>query len=161
MILHCVKQLIMIIFKNFIHTFILCNQQSILVIWFPILGCHCITNNFFLTEIFVMNEIKRLMSLMFFRPFSTCYRLLFVMFWDFLYICWFLVSSGIVHENPRILSDGESEEISGTSSEDFVSPVKLRSRPRRTNDVRIVRPSPLSLPPVINSSKVTMVFILV
>lgn len=42
--------------------------------------------------------------------------------------------AGIVHENPRILSDGESEEISGTSSEDFVSPVKLRNRPRRTNE---------------------------
>lgn len=42
--------------------------------------------------------------------------------------------AGIVHENPRILSDGESEEISGTSSEDYVSPVKLRNRPRRAND---------------------------
>ena len=75
-----------------------------------------------------------------------------IMFWDFWYICWFLVSSGIVHENPRILSDGESEEISGTSSEDFVSPVKLRSRPRRTNDVRIVSPSPLSLPPKLSTA---------
>lgn len=45
---------------------------------------------------------------------------------------------GIVHENPRILSDGESEEISGTSSEDYVSPVKLRNRPRRANDVSSV-----------------------
>ncbi|XP_011420286.2 cyclin-dependent kinase 18 isoform X1 [Magallana gigas] len=44
------------------------------------------------------------------------------------------VRLGIVHENPRILSDGESEEISGTSSEDYVSPVKLRNRPRRAND---------------------------
>jgi len=49
----------------------------------------------------------------------------------------FFVSSGIVHENPRITSDGESEEISGTSSEreDVVSPVKLRQRQRRYSQV--------------------------
>lgn len=38
---------------------------------------------------------------------------------------------GVVHENPRIGSDGESEDISGTSDEkDEISPVKLRGRPR-------------------------------
>lgn len=52
--------------------------------------------------------------------------------------CRSLYIPGIVHENPRILSDGESEEISGTSSEDYVSPVKLRNRPRRANDVSSV-----------------------
>uniref|UniRef100_K1RUR2 Uncharacterized protein n=1 Tax=Magallana gigas TaxID=29159 RepID=K1RUR2_MAGGI len=54
------------------------------------------------------------------------------------------VRLGIVHENPRILSDGESEEISGTSSEDYVSPVKLRNRPRRANDWKLPENRPLT-----------------
>ncbi|KAK3102746.1 hypothetical protein FSP39_013612 [Pinctada imbricata] len=58
---------------------------------------------------------------------------------------------GIVHENPKILSDGESEEISGTSSEreDYVSPVKLRNRPRRTAEEvtkRLSLPADMRLP---------------
>ncbi len=48
-----------------------------------------------------------------------------------------------VHENPRIGSDGESEEMSATSDDrevtSHVSPVKLRpNRPRRTLDVSII-----------------------
>ena len=41
------------------------------------------------------------------------------------------VFAGIVHENPRIGSDGESEEVSGASDDkdDAISPVKLRHRP--------------------------------
>ncbi|XP_029646194.1 cyclin-dependent kinase 17 isoform X1 [Octopus sinensis] len=39
--------------------------------------------------------------------------------------------NGVVHENRRIGSDGESEDISGTSDEkDEISPVKLRGQPR-------------------------------
>ena len=49
----------------------------------------------------------------------------------------FVFFLGIVHENPRIGSDGESEEVSGTSDEkdDMVSPVKLRVRARRFSEV--------------------------
>ena len=49
----------------------------------------------------------------------------------------FAVFTGIVHENPRIGSDGESEEVSGASDEkdDMVSPVKLRVRNRRFSEV--------------------------
>ena len=45
--------------------------------------------------------------------------------------------AGIVHENPRIGSDGESEEVSGASDEkdDAISPVKYRHRPRRSSEV--------------------------
>lgn len=47
---------------------------------------------------------------------------------------------GVVHENPRILSDGESEEISITSNpssrEDVVSAVRLRNRQRRYSQVQ-------------------------
>jgi len=56
--------------------------------------------------------------------------------------------NGIVHENPRIGSDGESEEVSGTSDEkdDVISPVKLRVRNnRRYADVRDINKR-LSLP---------------
>ncbi|GFY60082.1 uncharacterized protein TNIN_356051 [Trichonephila inaurata madagascariensis] len=42
-------------------------------------------------------------------------------------------NSGVVHEDPRIGSDGESEEASGASDE-VVSPVKLRSRHRRVSE---------------------------
>nr|XP_002738242.1 PREDICTED: cyclin-dependent kinase 17-like [Saccoglossus kowalevskii] len=38
--------------------------------------------------------------------------------------------AGIVHENPRIGSDGESDQASGTSDEPY-SPVKVRHRNRR------------------------------
>ncbi|KAK6175961.1 hypothetical protein SNE40_014333 [Patella caerulea] len=46
--------------------------------------------------------------------------------------------NGIVHEIPRIGSDGESEEVSGTSDEkdDNISPVKRRNKNRRINEVR-------------------------
>ncbi|XP_033746417.1 cyclin-dependent kinase 16-like isoform X1 [Pecten maximus] len=59
--------------------------------------------------------------------------------------------AGIVHENLRITSDGESEEISGTSSEreDMVSPVKLRHRQRRYNQEvtkRLSLPADMRLP---------------
>lgn len=48
-----------------------------------------------------------------------------------------MLISGIVHENPRIGSDGESEEVSGASDEkeDVISPVKLRVRARRFSEV--------------------------
>ncbi|CAD5115689.1 DgyrCDS4640 [Dimorphilus gyrociliatus] len=43
--------------------------------------------------------------------------------------------AGIVHENPKIGSDGESEEVSGTSDDkDDSSPVKLRYRQRRFSE---------------------------
>ena len=49
------------------------------------------------------------------------------------------VVAGIVHENPRIGSDGESEEVSGASDEkeDVISPVKLRVRQRRFSEVSL------------------------
>ncbi|XP_066996526.1 cyclin-dependent kinase 17 isoform X3 [Anabrus simplex] len=40
---------------------------------------------------------------------------------------------GVVHENPRFGSDGESEEASGTSDE-VTSPVKLRPKNRRLSE---------------------------
>lgn len=40
----------------------------------------------------------------------------------------------MVHENPRIGSDGESEEASGASDE-VTSPVKLRPKNRRLSEV--------------------------
>jgi len=51
----------------------------------------------------------------------------------------YILFVGVVHENTRIGSDGESEDVSGTSDEkDYQhSPVKLRQpRHRRTNEVR-------------------------
>ena len=42
--------------------------------------------------------------------------------------------AGVVHENPRIGSDGESEEASG-ASDDVISPVKLRPKNRRLSEV--------------------------
>ena len=49
----------------------------------------------------------------------------------------FVYISGVVHENPRIGSDGESEEISAGSvdTDDAFSPVKLRVRQRRFSEV--------------------------
>ncbi|GFS43368.1 hypothetical protein NPIL_292773 [Nephila pilipes] len=52
-------------------------------------------------------------------------------------------SLSVVHEDPRIGSDGESEEASGASDE-VVSPVKLRSRHRRVSEQDISKR--LSLP---------------
>ncbi|GBO46737.1 Cyclin-dependent kinase 16, partial [Araneus ventricosus] len=49
----------------------------------------------------------------------------------------------VVHEDPRIGSDGESEEASGASDE-VVSPVKLRLRHRRVSELDISKR--LSLP---------------
>ena len=58
------------------------------------------------------------------------------------YFLFLLAPVGVVHENIRIGSDGESEDVSGTSeekSDDHHSPVKLRHhpRPRRTKEVGI------------------------
>ncbi|XP_064488020.1 cyclin-dependent kinase 16-like isoform X2 [Ornithodoros turicata] len=60
-------------------------------------------------------------------------------------------AAGVVHEHPRIGSDGESEEASGASDE-VISPVKLRAKPnnRRSNhsDIskRLSLPADLRLP---------------
>ena len=54
------------------------------------------------------------------------------------YLFCFLCIPGVVHENPRIGSDGESEEISAGSvdADDAFSPVKLRvNRQRRFSEV--------------------------
>ncbi|XP_025106180.1 cyclin-dependent kinase 16-like isoform X1 [Pomacea canaliculata] len=58
---------------------------------------------------------------------------------------------GVVHENPRIGSDGESEEISGTSDEkdDVISPVRMRNRQRRLSEEvtkRLSLPADIRLP---------------
>ena len=52
-----------------------------------------------------------------------------------------LCVAGVVHENPRIGSDGESEEISAGSvdTDDAFSPVKLRNRQRRFSEVRTLK----------------------
>lgn len=61
-------------------------------------------------------------------------------------------SNSIVHEIPRIGSDGESEEVSGTSDErdEFVSPVKLRNKHRRFSEQdinkRLSLPADMRLP---------------
>lgn len=56
---------------------------------------------------------------------------------------------GVVHENPRIGSDGESEEASG-ASDDVTSPVKLRPKNRRFSEQdinkRLSLPADLHLP---------------
>ncbi|XP_069693438.1 cyclin-dependent kinase 17-like isoform X1 [Periplaneta americana] len=56
---------------------------------------------------------------------------------------------GVVHENPRIGSDGESEEASGASDE-VTSPVKLRPKNRRLSEQdinkRLSLPADLHLP---------------
>uniref|UniRef100_T1J4D4 cyclin-dependent kinase n=1 Tax=Strigamia maritima TaxID=126957 RepID=T1J4D4_STRMM len=56
---------------------------------------------------------------------------------------------GVVHENPRIGSDGESEEASGASDE-IASPVKLRHRNRRYSEhdinKRLSLPADIHLP---------------
>ncbi|PVD25313.1 hypothetical protein C0Q70_15813 [Pomacea canaliculata] len=57
----------------------------------------------------------------------------------------------VVHENPRIGSDGESEEISGTSDEkdDVISPVRMRNRQRRLSEEvtkRLSLPADIRLP---------------
>lgn len=44
--------------------------------------------------------------------------------------------AGVVHENPRFGSDGESEEASATSDE---APVKLRTKSRRFSEVSLVK----------------------
>ena len=69
--------------------------------------------------------------------FSHDSRKLFVLLMKCLFVCFF---TGIVHENPRIGSDGESEEVSGASDEkdDMVSPVKLRLRQRRFSEVSMI-----------------------
>ncbi|XP_074645110.1 cyclin-dependent kinase 17-like isoform X3 [Tubulanus polymorphus] len=64
-------------------------------------------------------------------------------------------SLGIVHENPRIGSDGESDEISGASDDkdDVIAPARLRlPRPRRFSEVRDITkrlslPADMRLPP--------------
>ncbi|CAH1784514.1 unnamed protein product [Owenia fusiformis] len=59
--------------------------------------------------------------------------------------------NGIVHENPRIGSDGESEETSGASDDrdETISPVKLRVRSRRfSEDInkRLSLPADMRIP---------------
>ncbi|XP_046339429.1 cyclin-dependent kinase 17-like isoform X2 [Haliotis rufescens] len=59
--------------------------------------------------------------------------------------------NGIVHENPRIGSDGESEEVSVTSDEkeDVISPVRLRNKQRRFSEEvtkRLSLPADIRLP---------------
>ena len=49
-------------------------------------------------------------------------------------IC-FVSLSGVVHEHPRIGSDGESEEGSGTSEDPNVSPGSGDSAASQNNDV--------------------------
>jgi hypothetical protein len=45
------------------------------------------------------------------------------------------VSAGVLHEHPRIGSDGESEEVSLASDPDVTSPVKMRQKNRRLSEV--------------------------
>ena len=42
--------------------------------------------------------------------------------------CFALCSAGIVHENVKMGSDGESDQASGTSSDEVQSPVRVRMR---------------------------------
>lgn len=50
---------------------------------------------------------------------------------------------GIVHENVKMGSDGESDQASGTSSDEVQSPVRVRMRNnhhrRISNEVRVAR----------------------
>ena len=48
-----------------------------------------------------------------------------------------VVDTGVLHEHPRIGSDGESEEVSLASDPDVTSPVKMRHKNRRTSEVKI------------------------
>ena len=43
----------------------------------------------------------------------------------------------MLHEHPRIGSDGESEEVSLASDPDVTSPVKMRQKNRRLSEVSL------------------------
>ncbi|XP_066285344.1 cyclin-dependent kinase 17-like isoform X13 [Branchiostoma lanceolatum] len=64
----------------------------------------------------------------------------------------FFLNDGIVHENARLGSDGESDQTSGTSNDDVHSPVKLRHKyplqRRLSEDItkRLSLPADIHLP---------------
>ena len=65
--------------------------------------------------------------------------------------------AGIVHENPRIGSDGESEEVSGASDDkdDIISPAQVKLRPqraRRTSEVGVAGSSIMTSPSMMAKS---------
>ncbi len=49
--------------------------------------------------------------------------------------CSLIFLLGVLHEHPRIGSDGESEEVSLASDPDVTSPVKMRQKNRRLSEV--------------------------
>ena len=55
----------------------------------------------------------------------------------FLTLITFDLISGVLHEHPRIGSDGESEEVSLASDPDVTSPVKMRQKNRRLSEVSL------------------------
>ena len=70
----------------------------------------------------------------------TCFSLLL----PNLLISFFAVFLGVLHEHPRIGSDGESEEVSLASDPDVTSPVKMRQKNRRLSEVINLNKSKLS-----------------
>lgn len=54
-----------------------------------------------------------------------------------------LKTPGVLHEHPRIGSDGESEEVSLASDPDVTSPVKMRQKNRRLSEACQMFPPPL------------------
>lgn len=52
-----------------------------------------------------------------------------------LYVTCLRLITGVLHEHPRIGSDGESEEVSLASDPDVTSPVKMRQKNRRLSEV--------------------------
>lgn len=55
-----------------------------------------------------------------------------------------LKTPGVLHEHPRIGSDGESEEVSLASDPDVTSPVKMRQKNRRLSEACQMFPPPPS-----------------
>ena len=65
---------------------------------------------------------------------------------------------GVVHEHPRIGSDGESEEGSGTSEDPNVSPTSDEIAINNGKQVDIFFfPSPRNLPPQVGTTEITHV----
>ena len=80
-------------------------------------------------------------------PFSVSSRIRAYVFFSsaaqftYFVFCCFL---GVLHEHPRIGSDGESEEVSLASDPDVTSPVKMRQKNRRLSEVINLNKSKLS-----------------
>lgn len=123
------------------------------MIWFLISGYHCITNNFSFTEIFLMNENKQLMSLIIFRPFSTCNRLPFfdyvLRFLIYLLISCFLRNSTWEPTYPVRWREWRNL---GNLQRRLCLPRQTTQSPATNKRCTYCQPLPLSLPPKLSTA---------